>query len=228
VTASRPERKGAVARKRPASATRTPDQPSTETAVAPAPKRSGPRAAGRGSTVDNLPPDDANLREFIADFSAAGALMRRLRRSLADALDLSAAEHSVMLGLWYCERRGTTSVRELADHLHVAAAHVTAELGKLSEAGLVEKTPNEADKRAVNLRLTQKGHKLLDRLAPILREVNLSLLAGVSHAEMGAAQRLLKRIVEQAPDAIRVAEFAATLDRHALAAASSTRSHREK
>jgi hypothetical protein len=92
--------------------------------------RRGATGALRRGTIDRLAPDDAGLREFISDFSAAGALMRQLRHRLAETLKLNAAGHSVMLGLWHCERRGSTSVRNLADHLHVAAAHVTADLGK--------------------------------------------------------------------------------------------------
>ena len=187
---------------------------------APAPRKARSRrpasakaAASSLDFVDELAPDDARLREFIADFSAASASMRILRRSLAEALDLTTAEHSVMLGLWYCERKSEISVRELADHLHVAAAHVTAELGKLEEAGLIEKKPSASDKRAVNVRLTRKGHQLLDRLAPMLRDVNLSLLAGMDFDEMAAAHRFLNRVIKQAPEAIRIVELWTTLKR---------------
>jgi DNA-binding MarR family transcriptional regulator len=167
--------------------------------------RRGAAGALRRGTIDRLAPDDAKLREFISDFSAAGALMRQLRHRLAATLELSAAGHSVMLGLWHCERRGSTSVRSLADHLHVAAAHVTAELGKLARAGLVIKRPSASDRRAVNVQLTHKGHALLDRLAPLLREVNLSLFANVRYGEMLTVQRFFRLLIEQAPEAIGIA-----------------------
>jgi DNA-binding MarR family transcriptional regulator len=118
----------------------------------------------RKTDIGSLPPDEAELREFISDFTAASARMRELRRALAETLGLTVALHAVMLGLWYCERRGSTTVRALADHLHIAAAHVTAELNKLERAGLVLKSPSDTDKRAIDLRLTQEGHALLDRL----------------------------------------------------------------
>lgn len=164
-------------------------------------------AARRADTIDRLAPDDAGLREFISDFSAAGTLMRQLRQRLAATLDLSVAGHSVMLGLWHCERHGDTSVRNLADHLHVAAAHVTAELGKLARAGLVIKRPSASDGRAVNVQLSPKGHKLLDRLAPLLGEVNLSLFANVRFGDMRTAHRFFRLLIEQAPQAIRVADL---------------------
>jgi DNA-binding MarR family transcriptional regulator len=157
--------------------------------------------------VSKLAPDDEVLREFIADFSAASALMRRLRHTLSESLGLSSAEHSVMLGLWYCERRGETTVRTLADHLHVAAAHVTATLGKLEVAGLVLKRSSVVDRRAVNIQLSKKGHELLDRLAPVLREVNVPLFAGVHYSDMVVVHRFFRRVIKQAPEAIGVAEL---------------------
>jgi DNA-binding MarR family transcriptional regulator len=171
-------------------------------------KRLARRADGSHRvTIDLLAPDDARLREFISDFSAASALMRQLRHRLAETIGLSAAGHSVMLGLWHCERRGSTSVRTLADHLHVAAAHVTAELGKLAHAGLVTKRPSVGDRRAVNVHLTDKGHALLDRLAPLLREVNTSLFANIHYGEMLTVQRFFHLLIDQAPEAIQIADL---------------------
>lgn len=160
----------------------------------------------RSDTISELSPDDSVLREFISDFTAASALMRKLRASLAAKLGLTAAGYSVLLGVWYCERRGDTSVRVLADHLHIAAAHVTAEIGDLIELGLVTKVPSDRDKRAVSVRLSKQGRELFNDLRPILRDVNVPLFAGVQYSDMVVVHRFLKRIVEQAPDAIRLAE----------------------
>jgi len=162
----------------------------------------------RKSDIGELPPEQAELREFISDFTAASARMLKLRRTLAETLGITVAQHALMLGLWYCERRGSTTVRALADHLHIAAAHVTAELNKLQQAGLVDKRPSAKDKRAVDLRLTQKGHALLDRLAPLLRDVNATLFAGVDLDGMRGAHGLFRAVIEQAPDAIGIAKAA--------------------
>lgn len=164
----------------------------------------------RKTDIGSLPPEKSELREFISDFTAASARMRELRRALAETLGLTVAEHAVMLGLWYCERRGTsTTVRALAEHLHIAAAHVTAELNKLERVGLVEKRRSETDKRAVDLRLTDKGHALLDRLAPLLRDVNAALFAGVDLDGMRGAHSFFRAVIDQAPAAIGIAEAAA-------------------
>jgi MarR family transcriptional regulator, organic hydroperoxide resistance regulator len=158
--------------------------------------------------IGSLPPEQAELREFISDFAAASARMRELRRALAETLGLTVAQHAVLLGLWYCERRGSTTVRALADHLHIAAAHATAELNKLERAGLVEKRPSAADKRAIELRLKRKGHALLDQLAPLLQNVNAALFSGVNLDDMRGAHRLFRAVIEHGPAAIAAAEAA--------------------
>jgi DNA-binding MarR family transcriptional regulator len=170
-------------------------------------ERQGKRAeAASALHVGELEPKAAVLREFIADFNAAGSLMRKLRRALADSLDLTATEYAVMVGLWYCQRRGgETSVKDLADHLHVAAAHVTAELGKLLQRKLVHKAPSSLDKRALSVHLTDRGHDVLNGLAPRLGKINHALFAGVNYGEMVVVHQFLKRIVQQAPEAIFLA-----------------------
>jgi DNA-binding MarR family transcriptional regulator len=165
------------------------------------------KARRRGRMVARLAPEDAALREFISDFSAASALMRQLRLRLADNLGLSVAGHSVMLGLWYCQRRAHTRVRDLAEHLHVAAAHVTAELGKLERAGFVVKRKSDLDRRETEIRLTDNGHALLNRLAPLLREVNKSLFAHVTYSDMTSAQRFFRLVIAHASEAIRSADL---------------------
>lgn len=167
------------------------------------------------SGIGSLGPAEAELREFISDFTAASAHMRELRRTLAESLGLTVAEHAVLLALWYCERRAERTVRALADHLHIAAAHVTTELNKLEKAGLVQRRTSRTDKRAVDLRLSKAGRALLDRLEPQLANINVALFSGLSLAEMRSTHRLFKTVIKQSPEAIRIAEVGAARSRNA-------------
>lgn len=153
-------------------------------------------------SADRLPPNDARLREFIADFHAASARMRTLRQQLAEVVGLSSAEYSVLLGVWYLERRGSTTVRAIAEHLHVAGAHATAEIGKLVSRGYLSKTPDPSDGRAVGVRLTDAGIDAFRQLAPIFRDVNDKLLAGVDYSEFIVVHHFFARIIDQMPGAM--------------------------
>jgi DNA-binding MarR family transcriptional regulator len=153
-----------------------------------------------------LPPDDATLREFVADLYAAMSMMRLLRQEIASSLSLSMAEYSVLLAVWYLERGGETTVRAIADHLHVAAAYVTAEVGKLVDKGLLTKRPDPNDRRAVGVGLTAPARAVLTRLAGMLRDINTPLFKGVSYRELLTVHRFLRGIIDHGYDAIRVAQ----------------------
>jgi len=157
-------------------------------------------------SVDKLSPDDAVLREFVADLYAAFSHMRILRNRISQIIELSSAEHSVLLGVWYLQRRGPPTVRDVAEHLHVAGAHATAEIGKLVKAGLLIKSPDPHDRRAVSVKLSDAGHEVFRRLSPILREINDQLFAGIYYGDMVIVHRFFERIIAQAPAAVHVAE----------------------
>jgi DNA-binding MarR family transcriptional regulator len=180
-------------------------------------QRSRKRTAGRarpasqprlsrkaGTPADKLAPEDQALREFIADLYAALSIMRLLRGQIGRTLALSSAQFSVLLGVWHLERRGEPTVKAIADHLHVAAAHVTAEIGGLVEAGLLAKSAHPRDKRAVEIALTRKGRELFQRIMPMLREINDHLFAGISYGEIAMVRRFLAGIIAHGPAALRV------------------------
>jgi DNA-binding MarR family transcriptional regulator len=181
-------------------------------------RQAAPRP-GKGqpaTTVEQLAPDDAVLREFIADLYAAMAMMRLVRQEIAAALSLTAAEYSVLLAVWYLERKGEMTVRAIADHLHVAAAYVTSEVGRLVDKGFLIKRPHPADRRAVGVALTKSGREVLLRLGPMLREINAPLLKGVHYRDLVTVHRFLRSIIDHGYDAMRVAQ-SFTRDRRASA-----------
>jgi DNA-binding MarR family transcriptional regulator len=90
---------------------------------------------------------------------AAMSLLRLLRQEIASVLSLSSAEYSILLAVWYLERGGDLTLRATADHLHVAAPYVTAEVARLVDKGLVAKRPDDVDRRAVGVELTDPARE---------------------------------------------------------------------
>ncbi len=166
-----------------------------------APLREETRAKASG-----IPPGDAKLREFVADLYAAMSMMRLLRQQIASTLSLTSAEYSVLLAVWYLEREDEMTVRAIADHLHVAAAYVTSEITRLVKNGLLTKKPDELDRRAVGVRLTNAGRELLSELEPMLREINRPLFNGLSVRDLATVHRFLQGIIEHGHEAIKAAE----------------------
>jgi DNA-binding MarR family transcriptional regulator len=142
---------------------------------------------------------------FVADMYAAMSLLRLLRQEIASVLSLSSAEYSVLLAVWYLERGSDLTLRAIADHLHVAAPYVTAEVARLVDKGLLAKRPDAVDRRAIGVALTEPARELLAPLAPMLRAVNASLLAGVSMRELDTVHRFFKAIIANGYEAIGTA-----------------------
>ena len=167
-------------------------------------------AASQDSDSDlrasEIPPGDTRLREFVADFYAAMSMMRILRQEIASTLLLTSAEYSVLLAVWYLERKKEITVRAIADHLHVAAAYVTSEVSRLVAKGLLTKTRDKIDRRAVGIGLTRAARDLLARLERILGEINRSLFSSLSFRDLASVHRFLRAIIENGPDAIRAAQ----------------------
>jgi DNA-binding MarR family transcriptional regulator len=161
--------------------------------------------SGASRSAKDIPVNDAKMRTFIADMYAAMSLLRLLRQEIASTLSLSSAEYSVLLAVWYLERGSDMTLRAIADHLHVAAAYVTAEVGKLVEKGLLTKKPDPLDRRAVAVELTPTSRELLSRLGLMLRDINAPLLAGISVRDLDTVHRFFRGIISRGYDAVNVA-----------------------
>jgi len=171
---------------------------------------SPPRAVTKNLTV-SLPEllvggSDLRFRELIADLFAAAAGMLALRRALAASVGLSAAEYAILLATWHLQKKGSVGINTLAGQLHVAAANVTAEVGKLVKKGILDKQPHPQDTRAVLIQLTTKGNAILGELSPLLRRINDRLFSGVSADGIEAVAAFLHHIADETPNSIRIAK----------------------
>ena len=137
--------------------------------------------------------DERAFRDFMSDIFAAAATMQALRRLTAQPFGLSSTELAVMVAV--AKLNCNPSIRRIADHLHVSASNVTADVGRLVRARLLTKLPDPDDARAIKVALTEKGGKLIRDMAPALRAVNDRLFAKMSGDEMATLDRLLRQII---------------------------------
>ena len=87
----------------------------------------------------------------------------------------------------------------LAQHLGVDRTVMTYLLDSLAEAGLIERRPDPADRRARRIVATPRGRVLLDELGERLREAEDQVLAGLGEAEDRQVFRaLLQRLAMHA------------------------------
>ncbi|MDH6128612.1 MarR family transcriptional regulator [Kitasatospora sp. GP82] len=91
-----------------------------------------------------------------------------------------------------CESRETMRLSQLADHLHIAPRSATTVVDALEEVGLVERTPDPADRRAVRVVLTADGHAALERISQVRHEVAQEYFAPISPGEQEALLQALR------------------------------------
>ncbi len=82
----------------------------------------------------------------------------------------------------------------LAELLEVEPITVGRMIDRLQEAGLVERRPDPADRRAWRLHSTQKAADLLEQLRPLAADMFELAYDGISDAEVEAAAAVLERM----------------------------------
>ena len=150
---------------------------------------------------DRFPPTSISLRHFTKDGSdrkfrellyaliGLSTLMVQNRQRFAAHIGLTAPQYT-MLAL--IAENPAATVGKLAEQLYVSSQFVTVEIGKLVEKGIVDKRPNEQDRRSMILNLTGKGKDLLREVGPVRRRTNDLMFRSLTEERA----KLLKEIVD--------------------------------
>lgn len=106
-------------------------------------------------------------------------------------------------GPWIIGMVGKQSLapNELADFFNVGRSLITAELGRLIEAGLLVQGRDAVDGRRATLALTDAGRTVFDRLGDDLEAFMAQRLSGYSRDDIMLCARLLSDFVRGAPTA---------------------------
>jgi MarR family transcriptional regulator, organic hydroperoxide resistance regulator len=138
---------------------------------------------------------DREFRHLINSLLSFSALMTRHREYYASFIGVTGSQYTMITLI--AEARFAT-VGDVAEQMHVASQFVTAEINKLIRKNIVEKTPNETDRRSMHLRLTLKGQNLLRELGPIRRESNDLVYGSLTEERGRALQEMLDTLIEDA------------------------------
>jgi len=129
--------------------------------------------------------------------TAVNSLSRKLdqwyTRQLAD-LDLSQGEWSVIAVLATADGKPVTPTR-LADASNVAASSMTHRLDKMTERGLVRRSPDPGNRTRVLVELTTAGWELFEAAVREANVVESDILAGLSRPERDQLAALLEVVI---------------------------------
>jgi MarR family transcriptional regulator, organic hydroperoxide resistance regulator len=154
-----------------------------------------PAIVGRGG-------GDAHFRQTVYLMNLAFDRLQTCREAFGRDIALTGSQYAVLIGASHMQGARGISVRALADHVQLAATHVTTEVGRLIRLGLLEKRPNPLDRRGVLVSLSAAGQHRLDRLAPFLQSVNDTLFRDITRQELKAFSNLLTTFVRNSDDAL--------------------------
>lgn len=154
-----------------------------------------------GSRGDRPSADCCTLRNDLG--WALGALTRSYAKAVsATFADVPGGPRGYQV-LAAAAREEPGSQLALAQHLGVDRTVMTYLLDSLAEAGLVERRPDPADRRARRIVATARGRALLDELGGQLRAAEDQLLAGLDDdADRQAFRALLQRVAVHAATAL--------------------------
>ncbi|QRG09080.1 MarR family transcriptional regulator [Xanthobacter dioxanivorans] len=138
---------------------------------------------------------DRDFRDSI--FSMVRALdgLQACREVFAQELGLTGSQFAVLIGTAYREGTDGVTIRDLAEHVRLAAPHVTTEVGRLVRKGLMTKRPHLTDRRSVLVSLTPEGEAEVRRVAPLVRRINDILFESISRADLDALTRAMKALI---------------------------------
>ncbi len=109
------------------------------------------------------------------------------------AFGISLAEWRVIVHL---AMAGKVSVREIYQRVDMDKSKVSRAASRLEAAGVILKKVNAQDKRLVELSLTPKGKRMMNRLAPMARDYEAQVLAVLSPQQRAALEDIFDTLLE--------------------------------
>lgn len=138
--------------------------------------------------------------------------MFRLRREIAHAIAKDQGGNRAAMSVTrLLEQLGEAGVGDIAQAMRVDLSVASRQVSDLVDAGLVERTVAEGDRRARNLRLTAEGHAYAARLRASLRRWTDEAFTGWTPAELAIAADVYERLVESAAAASGCADASVRL-----------------
>jgi DNA-binding MarR family transcriptional regulator len=150
---------------------------------------------------------DSTFRSFIHNLLTMAARIETIRNRFGQVIGLTGIQYSVLISIAHLQTTGNVSVRLVAQHLHLSGAFVTTETNKLVRMSLLEKSPDENDRRKVRLRVTATATRLLRTLAPLQRQANDVLVEALGSEQFRSLCYSVPYIVKGGDRVLRLLDY---------------------
>lgn len=143
---------------------------------------------------------DRAFRELIYKVLSTSTHMLRARDRFAAHMGVSGPQYSMMVAIG---EAGTATVGQIAARLHVSSPFVTAEIGKLIKRDIVDRRPNDADRRSNILVLTETGKQLIRDVGPLRRMTNDMIFGSLNVSQARTLDRIMDLLLAGSERALR-------------------------
>ena len=140
---------------------------------------------------------------------STGYWITRLARSMErdfeerlKPLGITRGAHAVLSAIHHDKK---TRPAELAAYLGLDGAAITRYLDQVEETGLIERTPNAADRRSIHINVTTDGQRVISQGLSSSKATNEKFLAGLSTDEIECFQTAIRAMLAKSD--ITVAGF---------------------
>lgn len=136
----------------------------------------------------------------LAPSDSLGFQVRRCHRAFDRLLNIYLGEQGLTSGFWYFLRalwqeNGATQKR-LSQLNNVTEPTTVTTLNAMAHIGLVRRERNAADKRKLNVFLTDRAEALKTELMPVAYKINEIAGAGISAEDVATTLRVLRTMSE--------------------------------
>ena len=131
------------------------------------------------------------METILPEIGETAHTLRKAFTRRAAALGVTGAQWKVLFKLSL--RPGLRQV-EIADMLDIEPITLTRILDRLQEAGLIERSPDPADRRAWRLHVTAKAEPLVEKLRRIADDLTAEAFAGIGSEDIETVRRTLARV----------------------------------
>ncbi len=96
------------------------------------------------------------------------------------------------------EDYGTMHVTEIGDMLLISKPQMTRLIDELIDLGMVERQPDETDRRKININLTEKGRETVEQFRDTIKGVIKTRLSPLPEKDLVELSAALKQVLEVA------------------------------
>ena len=126
-------------------------------------------------------------------FLATKSMERAAEYRIKNELDLTSSQWKVILALNYFNG---ISQKELASKIFVDGSTLVPVIDKMESNGLVERKPDENDRRNNLIFLTKKSQSVVDSIIEIILQLRKEFYKGISQKEQDNLQTVLRKIID--------------------------------